>query len=344
MRALPAGPARDAQFMALALRQAEKASLEARPNPRVGCVLVTEEGRIVGRGVTQAWGGPHAEVMALREAGSMARGATAYVTLEPCNHQGRTGPCTQALMAAGVARVVCAALDPNPGAAGGLKTLAEAGIATQSGVLEHSAIAQNPGFHRRVAGGLPWVRLKMASTQDGLSALPDGRSQWITGPAARADGHRFRARSCAILTGSGTVLADQPRLTARGWDIQRQPLRVVVDRRGRLTGDEAVFAGGEAEAWHLQGESWTPQRVLKALAEHPCNEVLIEAGPVLSAAWLEAGLVDELILYQNPSLLGQGRPALDLPLLAELDQRWRLQVLDRRQFGEDCRIMARPVR
>ncbi len=327
--------------MARALRLAEQATLRARPNPRVGCVLL-HEGQIVGEGATQAVGGPHAEVLALRAAGAKARGATAYVTLEPCAHQGRTGPCSQALIEAGIARVVCAATDPNPQAAGGLAQLAQAGIATAAGLYADAAQAINPGFHRRLAGGRPWVRLKLAGTLDGRSALPDGRSQWITGPAARRDGHRWRARSCALVTGSGTVLADDPAMTTRAV-TGPSPLRVLVDRRGRVPATAQLFDDA-APSLHLRGAQWTPAAVLAALAERDCNEVLVEAGPQLSGAWLEAGVVDELIVYQNPSLLGEGQPLLALGLPAELAQRWRLAIHDRRQFGADLRIMARPHR
>lgn len=337
--------ARDARFMAEALRLAEAATLNARPNPRVGCVLVNDRGEIVGRGQTQALGGAHAEVMALRAAGDAAQGCTAYVSLEPCNHQGRTGPCSEALLNSGVRRVVCAARDTSTAATGGLARLEQAGVETKAGLLQESARRVNPGFHRRAEGGLPWVRLKMAATQDGRTALSDGRSQWITGEAARRDGHYWRARSDAIVTGSGTVIADNPELSVRhGWVVERSPLRVVVDRRDRL--DESafqIFKHGE-KTLRLRGEMWEPRTVLDELSSRSCNEVLLEAGPTLSAAWLEAGVVDEVILYQNPSILGSGRNLLDLAEPAELSQRWRLEIQDKRVFGTDCRIIARPYK
>ncbi|MEN8719183.1 MAG: dihydrofolate reductase family protein, partial [Oceanococcaceae bacterium] len=215
---------------------------------------------------------------------------------------------------------------------------------TQVGVMTASAQQINPGFHRRMRGGRPWVRLKMASTQDGRTALTDGRSQWITGPAARRDGHVWRARSCAIVTGSGTVLADDPQMTVRYLrEIPRQPLRVVVDRRSQLAEKRWQIFDDAAETLWLHGERWSPLAVLDQLARLDCNEVLLEAGPTLSAAWLDAGLVDELILYQNASLLGSGRNLLDLPEPEALDSRLCLDVIERRYFGADCRIMARPL-
>ncbi len=336
-------PAQDAHYMAQALRLAESATLDARPNPRVGCVLVSPDGEVVGRGQTQAVGKAHAEIMALQEAGERARGATAYVTLEPCNHQGRTGPCSKALISAGVARVVCAARDATATAAGGLAALRESGVATESGLMVASAQLLNPGFHRRARGGLPWVRLKMASTQDGRTALNDGRSRWITSAASRRDGHYWRARSDAIITGSGTVLADDPELTVRHLrEIPRQPLRVVVDRRAQLESKQYKLFAGDGDSLWLHGDRWTPLSVLEQLAKLDCNEVLLEAGPTLSAAWLEAGIVDELILYQNPSLLGTGRNLIELTEPAELVDRLRLDIVERRYFGTDCRIIARP--
>lgn len=336
--------AEDARYMAMALRLAESASLDARPNPRVGCVVVTPSGEIVGRGKTHAVGGPHAEADALAQAGGRAKGATAYVTLEPCNHQGRTPPCSQSLIDAGIKRVVCAARDASEKAGGGLETLRKAGVDIEVGLMVASAQRINPGFHRRIRGGLPWVRLKMAATQDGRTALEDGRSQWITGGAARRDGHLWRARSDAVVTGSETVIADNPQLTIRHLrEIPRQPLRVVVDRRGRLADKSAKIFDDQAETLWLHGDRWSPQSVLEQLARLDCNEVLLEAGPTLSAAWLEAGLVDEVIFYQNPSLLGTGRNLIALGEPEQLDDRLRLDVTDRRFFGPDCRIIARPL-
>lgn len=331
--------------MAEALRLADSATLDARPNPRVGCVLVNAVGAIVGRGQTQALGGAHAEVMALEDAGGAASGCTAYVTLEPCNHQGRTGPCSEALIAAGVHRVVCAAPDRSATARGGLARLRAAGVVTDSGLLESSARALNPGFHRRSEGGLPWVRLKMAATQDGRTALSDGRSQWITGEAARRDGHYWRARSDAVITGSGTVVADNPSLTVRhGRTVVHQPLRVVVDRRGQLEQSRYQIFNDAAQTLWLRGAQWNPHAVLAELAKQSCNEVLVEAGPTLSGAWLEAGVVDEVVLYLNPSILGGGRNLLDLMEPPELGQRWMLEIRDQRIFGTDCRIIARPFK
>jgi diaminohydroxyphosphoribosylaminopyrimidine deaminase/5-amino-6-(5-phosphoribosylamino)uracil reductase len=264
------------------------------------------------------------------------------VTLEPCNHTGRTGPCAQALVQAGVARVVCAVRDPHPQAGGGLAALQAAGVRAESGLLEHSAEAGLVGFLSRMRSGRPWVRLKMAGSLDGRSALADGRSQWITGPAARRDGHRWRARSCAIVTSAETVMADGARLTAREVEAAKQPQRVVVDRRGRLDGSQSVF-GDEAPTHHLQGQQWTVERVLQFLTDLPANEVLLECGPTMAGAWLASGAVDELLLYTNPSLIGEGRPLAELPKLAGLEQRLHLQITDIRRLGDDCRIMANPV-
>lgn len=332
----------DARWMAQALRLADLATWAARPNPRVGCVLVSAAGAMVGQGQTQAVGGAHAEVMALEMAGPLARGATAYVTLEPCNHTGRTGPCTQALIDAGVARVVCAARDPHPEARGGLATLQAAGLSAESGLLASTAEAGLVGFLSRMRRGRPWVRLKMAGSLDGRSALPDGRSQWITGPAARRDGHRWRARSCAIVTSAQTVLDDGALLTAREVEVAKQPQRVVVDRRARLDGSQRVF-GPEAPSHHLQGQEWSVPRVVQFLHDLPANEVLLECGPTMAGAWLASGYVDELLLYTNPSLIGAGRPLAELPPLAGLDERLHLQITDIRRLGDDCRIMASPI-
>nr|MBV6630946.1 bifunctional diaminohydroxyphosphoribosylaminopyrimidine deaminase/5-amino-6-(5-phosphoribosylamino)uracil reductase RibD [Oceanococcus sp. HetDA_MAG_MS8] len=334
--------ATDARWMAQALRLAESATWAARPNPRVGCVLVSADGRLVGEGQTQALGGPHAEVMALRIAGKQAQGSTAYVTLEPCNHTGRTGPCAQALIEAGVSRVVCAARDPSPQAGGGLATLRAAGLSAESGLLAASAEAQMVGFLSRMRRGRPWIRLKMAGSMDGRSALPDGRSQWITGPAARRDGHRWRARACAIVSSAQTVLADGAQLTVRAVAVDEQPQRVVVDRRAILDGSQKVF-DAQAPTHHLQGAQWDVATVVQFLSELPANEVLLECGPTMAAAWLRGGYVDELVIYTNPSLIGEGRPLVELPALGDLQERLQLQITDIRRLGDDCRIMANPI-
>ena len=340
----------DAHWMARAIRLAERGLYGTSPNPRVGCVLV-RDGAVVGEGWHRRAGGPHAEVLALQAAGPNARGATVYVSLEPCAHQGRTGPCSQALIEAGVARVLYAVPDEGAGQ-GGAVALEQAGIPCDGGLLEAEARALNPGYHRRLRGGRPWVRLKWAQSLDGRSALADGRSQWITAAPARRDGQRWRARSCAVLTGIGTVLADDPQLNVRLPGCERQPLRVVLDS-ALQTPASARIRGAGCLILHARPEA--PEGVavprtdhgldlaacLDVLAAHGCQEILIEAGPRLNAAFLRAGLVDELIIYTAPSLLGDGRPAAALGSLPGLDARLGLTVIDYRRIGQDSRIMAR---
>ncbi len=359
----------DIRFMARALHLAARGLYTTAPNPRVGCVIVNN-GQIVGEGWHERAGQPHAEVHALRAAGESARGATAYVTLEPCAHHGRTPPCADALIAAGVARVVAAVQDPNPLVGGrGLEKLAAAGIATSCGVLEAEARALNPGFLRRIAGGLPWVRVKLAMSLDGRTAMASGESQWITGAPARLDVQRLRARSGAVITGVGTVLADDPGLNVRvgdwpDWPVGQealQPLRVVVDSQlqtpltakllslpgpslvacteGAALGREQALQQAGAEVWRLPGLAGRVilRALLERLREQQINEVLVEAGPTLAAAFIEAGLVDELIVYQAPTLLGStARPLLDLPLTQMAEQK-RLLCKDVRQLGDDMR-------
>lgn len=345
---------RDGQFLARAIRLASRGRLSCAPNPQVGCVIVRGD-VIVGEGWHQRAGQAHAEVNALAMAGERARGATAYVSLEPCNHQGRTGPCSRALIKAGIKRVVFAAPDVS-GSAGGAQALREAGIETSGGLLQAEAEALNPGFHRRMQGGRPWLRMKLAMSLDGRSALPDGRSQWITGEQARLDGHRWRARSCAMMTGIGTVLADDPQMTARlpGETLQ-QPLRVVLDAhrrtpaQARLRADRHYLILHDGQEPTAHGHAIASQdgaldltAAVDALADRGCNELLVEAGPTLSAAFLRAGLVDEVIIYAAPALLGQGLPAAELGVLDDLDARVRLEWLDSRRIGGDLRIIARP--
>ncbi|MCC5859393.1 MAG: bifunctional diaminohydroxyphosphoribosylaminopyrimidine deaminase/5-amino-6-(5-phosphoribosylamino)uracil reductase RibD [Ectothiorhodospiraceae bacterium] len=356
--------------MARALELAERGLWTTRPNPRVGCVLV-RDGRVVGRGYHERAGEPHAEVHALREAGALARGATAYVSLEPCSHHGRTPPCAEALVAAGVARVVAAMQDPNPQVGGrGLTRLREAGILAESGLLASQAEAVNPGYARRMGGGLPWVRVKLAASLDGRTAMASGESKWITGPAARADVHRLRARSCAVITGIGTVLADDPRLNVRdveGADRVPPPLRVVLDGGLRTPPDAALLQGGgpvviytasrdapRARALLERGarletlvrEGRLPlRRVLELLAASQINEVLVEAGPTLAGAFLAQGLVDELWLYQAMHLMGDGaRPLVRLPGVERMAQRQTLELLDLRAMGNDLRLILKPTK
>ena len=352
----------DSQWMALALRLAERGLYTTSPNPRVGCVLV-KDGKVVGEGWHERAGEPHAEVHALRAAGRNAQGATAYVTLEPCSHHGRTPPCADALIAAGVKRVVAAMQDPNPLVAGqGLQKLAAAGIATDCGLMEAAARQLNIGFVTRMARGMPWVRSKIAASLDGHTALNNGSSKWITGDAARRDVQHWRARSCAVLTGIGTVLADDPQLNVRGMDGARQPLRVILDSQLRLPPAAHILHGGAlvctasadankraalqqkgAEVIQLRGANGQIDLpgMMSDLAQRGCNEVLVEAGRTLNGALLQAGLVDELVLYLAPQLLGDAaRGMADLGELTQLQQRVNLQWQDVRQVGGDLRIVA----
>lgn len=355
----------DHGMMARALQLAERGLWTTSPNPRVGCVLV-RDGEIVGEGWHEKAGEPHAEVHALRAAGDKARGATAYVTLEPCSHHGRTPPCAEALIAAGVSRVVAAMTDPNPLVAGrGLALLQAAGIETVSGLLENEAREVNIGFVSRMTRGRPWLRLKAAASLDGKTALNNGVSQWITGPDARRDGHAWRARACAILTGIGTVRDDNPQLNVRDVETPRQPLRVVVDSKLETPPDARVLRGGSAliagavedsgriEALRAVGAEVLilPHAsgkvdlaaLLAALAQRGINEVHAEAGFKLNGSLLREGLVDELLLYLAPCLIGHEASGLfNLPELATLDGKCRLQIRDLRQVGADIRVLARP--
>ncbi|MBE7941974.1 MULTISPECIES: bifunctional diaminohydroxyphosphoribosylaminopyrimidine deaminase/5-amino-6-(5-phosphoribosylamino)uracil reductase RibD [Ramlibacter] len=356
-------------FMQQALALAQRATGLSEPNPRVGCVLVAADGRtVLGEGHTQPAGQAHAEVMALRDAagrGHSVQGATAWVTLEPCAHQGRTGPCCVALAQAGVARVVASLTDPNPRVAGqGLAHLAAAGVAVETGPGAAEARELNLGFFSRMLRGTPWVRLKIAASLDGRTALPDGRSQWITGEAARADGHAWRARAGAILTGLGTVLDDDPRLDVRLAAVHRQPPLVVVDSRletpptARLFGpgrevwiyaaadDPARRAALEARGAHITVMP-NPQgkvdlaALLRDLARREVNELHVEAGHKLNGSFVREGLADELLCYLAPKLLGQGREMAAFGPLPGLEAAPALdfQAVDR--VGPDLRLVAR---
>ena len=375
---LTAFSAADQVAMAQALVLAEQAVGLSDPNPRVGCVITDRAGRVLGAGHTQQAGGPHAEVMALRaarEAGHDLRGSQAYVTLEPCAHHGRTPPCADALVEAGVGRVVAAVLDPNPLVAGqGLARLRAAGIATAHGLLAEPARELNLGFLSRMIRGRPWVRLKIAASLDGLTALPDGTSQWITSAAARADSHAWRRRAGAVLTGSGTVRDDDPRLDVRLVASARQPLRVVLDTRlatppaARLLappGDvlllhaaaadparaDALRAVGEHVAVKVIETASAPDgsprlalpAVLDCLGRRGVNELHVEAGSRLNGAWVQAGLVDEVLLYLAPTLLGRGRGLCDFGPLARIADGLALEIAALDRVGPDIRVRARPV-
>lgn len=357
--------AADHGFMARALRLAARGLYTTAPNPRVGCVLV-RDGAVIAEGWHEKAGGPHAEVDALSKVGAGATaGSSAYVTLEPCSHHGRTPPCADALIAAGVARVVAAMTDPNPLVAGrGLDRLRAAGIAVEHGLLAAEARELNLGFVSRMTRGRPWVRLKVAASLDGKTALANGKSQWITGPDARRDVHAWRARSCAMLTGIGTVRDDDPRLTARDVPAIRQPLRVVVDSRLEIPESAAILEGGNcliacaadnpgkaarlaargAEVVALpnaQGKIDLPA-LLAELGRRGINEVMVEAGRRLNGALLRENCVDELLVYQAPVLLGDAaRGMFDLGELADLAAAQRLDIVERRAVGADFLIRAR---
>ncbi len=355
--------AADSQWMAQALRLAERGLYTTSPNPRVGCVLV-KEGKVVGEGWHERAGEPHAEVHALRAAGRAARGSTAYVTLEPCSHHGRTPPCADALITAGVERVVAAMQDPNPLVAGqGLQKLRAAGIEVECSLMEAAARELNIGFISRMTRGRPWVRSKIAASLDGRTALANGTSKWITGEAARHDVQHWRARSCVVLTGIGTVLADDPQLNVR-IETGRQPLRVVLDGQLRISPLAKVLQNGKTLIYTASSDAAKRQAilacgaevvtladangqvdlaaVLRDLGRRGINEVLVEAGRTLNGALLQADLVDELVLYLAPQLLGDAARGLaDLGELTQLEQRTELQWQDVRQVGGDLRVIAR---
>ena len=331
-----------------ALALAEQAIGLTDPNPRVGCVILSADGRVLGAGHTQAAGQAHAEIMALRDAatrGHDVRGATAVVTLEPCSHHGRTPPCCDALINAGIARVVAAAEDPNPQVAGrGLARMRAAGVevALAGAEIAQATAELNIGFFSRMKRGTPFVRMKTAISLDGRTAMPDGRSQWITGEAARTDGHAWRRRAGVILTGIGTVLADDPRLDVRLVPTSNQPLRVVLDPRGRLPASARILLPPGETRIIGPGRAHLPD-LLKELGREGINELHVEAGPTLSGAFLDAGLVDELLVYQAPVLLGQGRPLADLAALAHLDEARRWQFVEATAVGQDLRLRLRPT-
>lgn len=349
----------DHAMMRRALALAEKGLFTTTPNPRVGCVIAKDE-KIVAEGWHERAGEPHAEALALASAGKAAEGATVYVNLEPCSHYGRTPPCAGALINAKVARVVAAVRDPNPHAARGGEALAAGHIRFEHGLMQSEARELNIGFLARVERGRPWVRLKIAATLDGRSALANGASQWITGPEARRDGHRWRARACAILTGIGTVKADDPQLTVREVDTPRQPLRVLVDSRLETPRTAKILQGppvllfaakqgtppGNAELVVLpnpHGKVELP-RMLEELARRGINELHVEAGFRLNGSLVREGCVDEFLIYLNPSFLGDSAQGMfDLPPFATLQERIRLRIVSLERIGDDLRLLARPA-
>ncbi|MDR9435697.1 MAG: bifunctional diaminohydroxyphosphoribosylaminopyrimidine deaminase/5-amino-6-(5-phosphoribosylamino)uracil reductase RibD [Thiohalophilus sp.] len=355
----------DHRYMARALQLAERGLYTTDPNPRVGCVLVRDNA-IVGEGWHERAGEPHAEIHALKAAGDAARGSTAYVTLEPCCHQGRTPPCSDALIKAGVSRVVVAMRDPHSQVdGGGISQLQAAGISVDSGLMEAQAFQLNPGFIRRMQRGRPWVRLKLAMSLDGRTAMASGESQWITGAAARQDVQHWRARSSAILTGVGTVLGDDPSLTVRLEQTERQPLRVIVDTNLSTPASARILqqpgktvimtcsedASAQEELRNAGAEVIAVSQnthnnvdlaaVLDQLGELEINELHVETGATLAGALMQAGLVDELIIYMAPTLLGDAaRGLFHLPGIETMDDRLPLQIKDIRAVGEDWRITA----
>ncbi|MEC5218028.1 diaminohydroxyphosphoribosylaminopyrimidine deaminase/5-amino-6-(5-phosphoribosylamino)uracil reductase [Actimicrobium sp. GrIS 1.19] len=356
----------DTQGMTLALEWAAKGMFITAPNPRVGCIVV-KHGVVIGAGHTQAAGQAHAEIAALADVaarGHDARGATLYVTLEPCSHHGRTPPCADALIRAGVARVVSAIADPNPLVAGaGLARLRAAGIAVTTDVMAHEALEMNIGFFTRMRTGKPWVRLKAAASLDGKTALDNGQSQWITSAAARDDGHAWRARACAVLTGIGTVKSDDPELTVRAIATPRQPRRIVVDSRLEidprariLQGEPLWIVSARADPAresmltalghdvlclpNAHGKVDLPQLMLE-LGRRQINELHVEAGSKLNGSLIREKCVDELLLYLAPSLIGAGRGLFDLPALDNLAEQRRLAFHEIKQIGADVRILAR---
>lgn len=354
--------------MQLALEQAAKGLFTTTPNPRVGCVIV-RDGQVLAVGHTQPAGFAHAEADALRNAaeqGIDVRGATAYVTLEPCSHHGRTPPCADALVAAGIARVVTAATDPNPLVAGqGLERLRAAGIDLLTGVLEQQAREMNIGFFSRMARGTPWVRMKIAASLDGGTALMNGASQWITGETARNDGHVWRAQACAILTGIGTVEQDDPQMNVRAVATSRQPRRIVVDSLLQISPSAKILQGGGTWIFAAKSDADREARLreqgaevivlpdangkvdlaelMRELGRRQINELHIEAGYKLNGSMLRAGCVDELLLYVAPCLLGPAQGMANLPELDTLTARQQLVFHDVKQIGADLRILARLI-
>jgi diaminohydroxyphosphoribosylaminopyrimidine deaminase / 5-amino-6-(5-phosphoribosylamino)uracil reductase len=355
----------DAAFMRRALALAERGLYTTTPNPRVGCVLV-RDGRVIGEGWHERAGEAHAEVRAIADArarGEATRGAVAYVTLEPCNHIGRTPPCTDALLEAGVARVVAAMADPNTGSRSGAARLRAAGVRLDIGTMEADARAQNPGFVSRMQRARPWVRMKVAASLDGRTALTSGESQWITGTEARRDAHHWRARACAILTGIGTIRSDDPQLTVREVATSRQPARIIVDRHAETPANARVLRGGAIVVTAgPRNLSWPGDvetvalpdaegridllALMHELARRELNEIHVEAGAGLNGALLQANLVDEVLLYLAPCFMGDpARGVADFePGLTALGDRIGLDIDSVERVGADLRLIARVQR
>lgn len=358
----------DHSHMAEALRLAERGLYTTDPNPRVGAVVV-KDGKVIGRGFHRKAGEAHAEVLALKEAGAAAHGATLYVTLEPCSHQGKTPPCADAVKAARIARVVAAMTDPNPKVSGqGFEILRGAGIEIAQGLMENESRALNPGFISRMTRGRPWVRSKLAVSLDGRTALATGESKWISGEASREDVHRWRARSSAVVTGIGTLLKDDPTLNVRLPGEWRQPIKVVVDTYLSTPVDARIFkqnpddvyiattvadpeehellakAGANIQVFpEKAGGMMDMKLVLEILAELECNEVLVEAGAGMNGPLLAAGMLDEIILYMAPNVLGDtARGMFTLPPLAGMQERREFEITDLRKIGNDLRLILRP--
>ncbi len=364
-------PVDNYQHMAQAIRLAERGLFTTDPNPRVGCVLVRDD-KVIGEGWHQYAGEPHAEILALRAAGELAKGSTAYITLEPCCHHGRTPPCSNALIEAGVKRVVVAMQDPNPQVAGqGLAQLKDSGIEIESGLLQVQAEALNPGFIRRMGQGRPYVRCKLAMSLDGRTAMASGESQWITGESARRDVHRLRARSTAILTGIGTVLADDPSMTARLDDATdateaiKQPVRVVLDSELKMPATAKMLAlpgqtfvltisddekrvnklravGADVVVLESENGRLNLTSVMTFLAKQEINEIMVEAGPTLCGALMQADLIDELVIYMAPILMGDNaRGLLSLPGLERMSDCIKLEIVDICAIGCDWKMQIK---
>lgn len=351
----------DYQYMSRAIELAKRGLYTTHPNPRVGCVLV-KNGKVIGEGWHERAGEAHAEVNALKAAGNKAKGATAYVTLEPCCHHGRTPPCSEALINAGVTKVIAAMQDPHDKVAGhGIVQLQKAGIETAIGLLEDEALKINPGFVKRMQTGRPYVRCKMAMSLDGRTAMASGESEWITGEAARTDVQYWRARADCIMTGIGTVMQDDPRMTVRLSQVEKQPLRVVLDSNFRMSADRKMLSeAGETLVFTCQTNANLNNvevvtvteshgqvdlgAVLDELGRREINEVHLECGARLSGAMLQAGLIDELVIYMAPVLMGDaGRGLFHLPGMEKMADRIQLNIVDQRQVGTDWRLRAKIV-